>query len=141
MSSHIRTKQPQNQFQSHISGQARTVGQTYGERRANPVSPQTTRPAQPRPADQFTKKSETRGNLPAFDANATYRSARRFAAGAPYRPVLLDRVQEGSAPVKTAEVKKPSDNAILNFLDKIIEKPELHSQRSIRNIGRPSAKR
>lgn len=138
MSSHIRTKQPQNPIQNRITPQAQTVGQTYGERRANGAQTPTARPAQARPVDQFAGKAQTGGGLPAFDANATYRTAKRFAAGSPYRPALLNRIQDGTAPVQTSEVQRPSDNAILNFLDRVIQKPELHSQCSIRNTQRPA---
>ncbi len=108
--------------------QQTSVGQTYGERRAHfqsqPTQVATQRPQAPKPLDKFagisTKKNK--GGLAGlgFAANATFRAARRFSSGAPYKRPLHDHIEKGTAPV-AGHKNPPSDNAILNFLDRVIK--------------------
>lgn len=113
-------KKPQNQQAS--------VGQTYGERRerfqSQPTQVATQRPQAPKPLDKFAgiSNKKNKGGLAGlgFAANATFRAARRFSSGAPYKRPLHDHIEKGTAPV-AGHKNPPSDNAILNFLDRVIK--------------------
>ncbi|HPQ80831.1 MAG TPA: hypothetical protein PLZ86_03805 [bacterium] len=120
----IKTKQ-QHPFQNAAQPRA-TVGNTYGARRnVSMNSPQAqARPAAAKPLDRFSKAGVKRtGDLSRFNANATFRTAKmRFHEG---KPAVMHSLEKGLRPVKLSEkpVTPPSDNAILNFLDKVISDP------------------
>ena len=66
-----------------------------------------------------------------FDANATYRTARKFANGDPYRPAKVHNLEQGTT-LKPATLKPPSNNALLNFLERVITTPEMHNPKNVR---------
>ncbi|MFH1829480.1 MAG: hypothetical protein ABH871_01720 [Pseudomonadota bacterium] len=102
------------------------VGNTYGERRNNDSFPTTQRPQASKPLDKFAgiannANTKNKTGLAGFAANATFQAARRFSSGAPYKRPLHDHIEKGTAPAR-GHKQPPSDNAILNFLDRVIER-------------------
>lgn len=119
--------------------QQASVGQTYGERRervqSQPTQVATQRPQAQKPLDKFAgiSNKKNKGGLAGlgFAANATFRAARRFSSGAPYKRPLHDHIEKGAAPV-AGHKNPPSDKAILNFLNKVIDTSQV-SPRIARN--------
>lgn len=113
-----------------------TVGGTYGERRLNNVQGNIAPKAASisRPVDQFSKSKQS-NKLAAFNPNATFKAARKFSVDTPYKRPLHDRVERGTAPVVEGEIRAPSDKAIINFLDKLLDDPRLHCQRSVQKAS------
>jgi len=101
------------------------VGNSIGERRKirkdlrAQVAPQ--RAATKKPLDKFAGVASGKkgAGLAGFAPNATFKQARRFNSKAtPYKRAMHDHIERGSAPV--GNKKPPSDRAILNFLDRVI---------------------
>ena len=110
------------------------VGNSIGERRRikkdlrAQVAPQ--RAAVKKPLDKFAGASsgKNKAGLAGFAPNATFKQARRFNSKAtPYKRAMHDHIERGSAPV-AGNKKPPSDRAILNFLDKVINVAPKHNQ-------------
>ncbi|MFH0799586.1 MAG: hypothetical protein V2A66_05320 [Pseudomonadota bacterium] len=132
----IKTKQQANPFQGPLSQPAQTVGRTYGERRLGQAGMQPAQTVARKPVDQFSPSGKKASEIATFDPKATYKAARKFSNGAPYRPAIINHLQNGTAPQKTSsEVKRPSNNACLNFLAKVINDPTLHSAQAIRKAA------
>ena len=127
----IKTKQ-QHPFQTLAQPKA-TVGNTYGARRTGltPTPQAQARQAVAKPIDRFAQGSSKKvGDLSQFNANATYRAARvRFRDG---KPAAIHSLENGLKPIKLSQkpVTPPSDNAILNFLDKVITDPTYASSKN-----------
>jgi hypothetical protein len=100
------------------------VGQSIGERREiQQRQTQAPKPQARKPLDKFAGVSggKSQKSLAGFAPNATYNQARRFSvAGTPYKKPLHEHIEKGSAPVAGSK-KPPSDRAILNFLDRVIQ--------------------
>ena len=103
------------------------VGNSIGERRRikkdlrAQVAPQ--RAAVKKPLDKFAGASsgKNKAGLAGFAPNAMFKQARRFNSKAtPYKRAMHDHIERGSAPV-AGNKKPPSDKAILNFLDRVIQ--------------------
>lgn len=131
--SQIKTKQQLNPFQGPLSREAQSVGKTYGERRLKQAGLAPKATLTQRPMDKFSHQAG-RGGVADFDPKATYRAARRFSDGAPYRPAAINRIQEGTAP-QASRTGPPSTDAILHFLERIIATPQLHSAQAIRRAS------
>lgn len=143
-------KDKRDPFNSPLSSrpQAQTVGNTIGDRRQI----QKTRDVETRPAiarDKFNTDKNKRKNIELFKSSASYRAGSHSTVGA-YKSAILGRVENGTMPKRSfgierlfskeaapvvAEVKRPSDMAILNFLDKVITNPELQSANRIRRAA------
>jgi hypothetical protein len=135
---HIKTKQPA-QFQQISQQRQAGVGATYGERKANtPTLPQG-KPLVRKHVDQFSRENTPKAStLTQFNANAAYKSSLKRFVGVQPRAVHL--LENGMRPPKTiSEAKNPSDDRILNFLDKVIANPALKDASSIRNQTRLAA--
>jgi hypothetical protein len=97
----------------------RTVGGTYGERvKYQRTQPDSTPPPQT-PRDHFKNNAKSVSDLDEFGANADYKPQRRQALA--YRPQLLDAFESGSIPRVRNGAPRPSDNALVNFLDRVID--------------------
>lgn len=110
------------------------VGNSIGERRRiekdlrAQVAPR--KAAVQKPLDKFAGVSsgKNKAGLAGFAPNATFKQARRFNSKAtPYKRAMHDHIERGSAPV-AGNKKPPSDRAILNFLDKVINVAPKHQQ-------------
>ncbi len=104
------------------NNQPQTVGNTYGERAklrhdVN-VNQEESRARQPR--DTF--ENVPQNNLPSHP-NASFSSRKRsLFSGSPHRPRALNNIQQGSTPrVRPNQPGRPSDRAIVNFLDKVLD--------------------
>lgn len=141
-------------FNSALSprAQAQTVGNTIGDRRQiQKARAVETRPAVARPLDKYNKDKNTGKNTELFKSSASYRTGSHSTIAA-YKSAILGRVENGTMPKRSFgierlfskgpspataanEVKRPSDTAILNFLDKVITNPELQSANRIRRAA------
>lgn len=132
--SHVKTKQQANPFQNALS--PKTVGATYGARRANQVSTQPAQVQVPRkPTDKFINQRNNTQDLKAFDANADFKKSRRIGDGAYQNPNLY-LTEKGLAHKKSYPlgnpVKEVNDPMRLAFLEKIIAadpRPKIHNPR------------
>jgi len=83
------------------------------------------RPAVAKPIDKFSNKRTNSASLARFSPKASFQklSMPRHSGGA-LKPAVLDYIEQGTRPLKVSEktVLPPSDRAILNFLDKVINK-------------------
>jgi len=106
-----------NPFQPPNAHLPQTVGTNYGDRtkyqKAQQVSPTAPQPRAPQ--DQFNKDKKV--NASQFASNVDYKTQRRFASA--YKPTLLDAMEHGSIP-RAKKTGIPSDEKILNFLDRVI---------------------
>lgn len=158
MDNNVRGKR--NPFNGPLTSKPQTVGNTYGDRRAITKTEGLTRQAPVnRPVDKFNHQKNARKNTELFQPNARYRTAKSVPVGS-YKSPVLHRVENGMMPKKKGlserllskeipleekEAKRPSDGAIINFLDYIIKTPEVQSARRIRqevlrstrNMGNP----
>ena len=108
------------------------VGATYGERKANASALPQARPVARKPVDQFSKGGTAKAShLTGFNANAAYKSGlKRFVGTAPR---AIHNLQNGLNPPKTiSQATPPTDDRILNFLDKVIASPELKDSASVK---------
>ncbi len=108
------------------------VGNSYGERRTamqNPASSvNAQRPAVQKSQDKFSNSTTTNRNIDVFSSNASFRtSAAIHAPGIPYKKPVHEHLERGTAPADTGK-KPPSDQTILNFLDKVIASAPAKSQ-------------
>jgi hypothetical protein len=114
-SKNVRTQNPLDT----APAQRPQVGLNYGDRAKFQKVSQPLPPARP-PVDQFKPKKDV--DATPFASNAAYRSQRRqFIEG--YKPRILDHVENGTAPRVGNKDGIPSDEAILNFLDRVISQP------------------
>jgi len=152
MSNNVRGKR--NPFNGPLSSKTQTVGNTYGARRdltrTGALQPKS---ATAKPADKFNHQKNVSKNAELFQANAKYRTGRHSSVG-DYKSAILKQVEKGKISRKRdlsrgltsrqisaeeREVTRPSDGAILNFLDYIIKNPEVQSATRIRrNSSRPT---
>lgn len=96
----------------------KSVGLTYGDR----VKYQRTQhgPSAPTPnvhKDQFKRPKEV-SNIDLFDPKADYKAQRRVSSL--YKPQILDGYENGIISKARENLVKPSDPALLNFLDRVI---------------------
>jgi len=99
---------------------AQTVGLNYGDRAKFIRNDQPSSQPQARQSlDQFEKSRDA--DKSAFAPNTAYRTQRRQTVEG-YKPKMLDHVENGTAP-RTGKTSAPSDDTILNFLDKVISLP------------------
>jgi len=102
-------------------------GGNYGERqKLNRIKAMQTKPVAKRPVDKFSNNNVDTRNAHLFKPGK-YTAGRRLTAGTPHRVPKLHRLQTGTlqkpilnASAKASIIKKPTDRAILNFLEKII---------------------
>jgi predicted RNA-binding Zn ribbon-like protein len=101
----------------------KTVGNTYGDRMKHQRTNNPARNGAPvsRPVDQF----DNRKNVDAsnFAANASYKRNRRTTAGNAYKPSALHSFEKGmisNINRVNKNASTPSDEALVNFLDKVI---------------------
>ena len=140
MSNHVKSRR--NPFNGPLASHPKTVGNTYGTRRnlQNTTSqkPTTIR----KPVDKFNRPKTARRTTEKFNPKALYRKGSYDSPGA-YKSAMLRHVEQGKARKKhfasrelagtTQSIAlKPSDNAMINFLDRIIATPSLHNTRNIR---------
>lgn len=122
MSSNINNgnKNPFRSANDRLPNIPKTVGNNYGDRmkyqKVN--NPNRTSAPASRPVDQFDKGKNVDASN--FAANAKYRNGRRTSSGAPYKPALLHSFENGMVPKINKKAGQPSDDALVNFLDKVI---------------------
>ena len=120
------------------------VGNTIGERRQNDGNSLISSSSSPRnhtPQDIFSRAKKSEALAP-FQQNpsASFAKGLRRLAGdaAPYKHPAHHMVEKG-VPRHTGNSHPPTDNQILAFLDKVIEKPELQSRQAALKAAKKSA--
>lgn len=125
----IKTKQT-NPFQRPAV--EHKVGGTYGERRLQSTIPLPIAGTQ-KTTDNFKPSNSNRQQVSNFSSNATFNNARRLGSNiAPYKKALHDRLENGA--LKKSPVKRPSDQAYLNYLAKVIDTPAAQKPGETRKI-------
>ncbi|MFH1874882.1 MAG: hypothetical protein ABH859_06835 [Pseudomonadota bacterium] len=102
--------------------QPQSVGNTYGERarlqKTSEPAAQESSAAQPR--DTFEKVQGS--NFPVAPNASFAQRKRSLFSGSPHRPRALDNIQNGATPrVRPNQPGRPSDRAIVDFLDKVLD--------------------
>jgi hypothetical protein len=131
-------KRSNNPFDGPLSAKsnaAHGVGNNYEDRRRFVKSQTVNHAAPARPArDDYSKVDAAKKTLGLFVANAKYKGGRRLSAEGPYKAPRLDRLENGRAPV-AAPAKPPTDPSMIKFLEEVMNRPELHTARSVRNYA------
>lgn len=95
------------------------VGGTYGDRRAQHISSAV---VSRKSVDSFNRPAKRTADLSAFAPDTVYKTRRAYAKGIPYKNLVHDKIEKGELVRAGAkEVKRPTDTAILKFLNKVIE--------------------
>jgi hypothetical protein len=114
--------------------QTQTVGNSIGSRREflkeQAVTSAPAKPAQHQPLDKFVGGK----NLEGFAPNASFKAVRAPQSPVPYKKPLHDFVEQGTTPARAG---RPSDTAILNFLDKVIAISPANGLKTLRYTGKP----
>ena len=128
----IKRKPDRNPFKARNQGQPR-VGNTIGERKLLQQKPQVTPiPVRRKQIDQFSRNSKKPKNLANFAPNTTVSSgSSQTVRGIPHKKSIHHHIEKGTAPVVTS-YQSPPDPALLKFLKRIIETPQLHNSVRLR---------
>lgn len=108
------------------------VGNSYGERKSAMQNPASSvnqqRSAVQKSQDKFSNSTTDKRNMDVFSSNAAFRKSLAIhAPGIPYKKPMHEHLERGTAPADTGK-KPPSDQTILNFLDKVIASEPARTQ-------------
>lgn len=106
------------------------VGGTIGERKVREHLPPPPQRTVAKATDQFEAQKRA-NNVDQFSSNATFKNSRKVSSDTPYKFASHDQLEKGVSGCGNEHIAPPSDQAILNFLDQVIENPVFHNPRAI----------